>query len=463
MSLTTRLLVYFLAAMGLVLAGFSAATYAVARHHLRDRLRDRVSAVMDTLVAAAELEPDGIDWEPDLRTLPEHLAGDQVAWVVRDDDGNRLSGSGAPLPASTDASWWVSQQILRYPRPELVRDPPAGQPRTRHRALTIVVAAPTAAVEATLASLAWVLVGVSTGVWLTAAAAGRRLCRRAIAPVTRMCDAVNSLQPEPVGGRVPLPGSRDELGRLAAAFNHLLDRLETAADRQRRFAGEASHQLRTPLTALLGQLEVALRRDREPDEYRRVLSAAHAQASRLKGIVESLLFLARSEREQALPDLPALDLAAWLPSAVRDSWGEHPRFPDVTIQTHAASAATVRTHAGLLRQALDNLIDNAFKYSAPGTRVTVTLDARGSGWCIRVHDLGDGIAPDDVAGLFQPFFRTEAARLSGVAGTGLGLTVTARIVSALRGTVQCDRDVSRGVSFVIGLPGNADVTPPPAD
>src|SRR5262249_7637251 len=153
-----------------------------------------------------------------------------------------------------------------------------------------------------LRRLGWTLAGLSLAVWLVAAGLGRRLCRRALAPVAQMAGAARSIPATEPGQRLPVAATADELGDLGRAFNRLLDRLQEAFERQRRFTGEASHQLRTPLAVLLGQAEVALRRDRPPEEYRRVLTVIAEQAGRLHRLVEMLLFLARADAEAAVPE-----------------------------------------------------------------------------------------------------------------------------------------------------------------
>ncbi len=146
----------------------------------------------------------------------------------------------------------------------------------QYRALVLVVGLEPGPVAATLSWLGLTLAILSTVVWLTAAAAGRWLCQRALAPVNSMARAATAMTAADLGQRLPAPGTGDELDDLGRAFNDLLDRLteaflrlNEAYDRQSRFAGDASHQLRTPIAALLGQVQVALRHDRSTEEYRR--------------------------------------------------------------------------------------------------------------------------------------------------------------------------------------------------
>src|SRR5262249_2439460 len=148
---------------------------------------------------------------------------------------------------------------------------------------------------------------------LAALVAGRAVCRRALAPVTRMATTARAMGAVNLGERMPVAAVNDEMADLGRSFNGLLDRLQESFERQRQFTGEASHQLRTPLAALLGQTEVALRRDRPPSEYRQTLEAVQQQARHLTQITEALLFLARADAEAAAPAAQPLDLAGWLP------------------------------------------------------------------------------------------------------------------------------------------------------
>src|SRR4029078_1346050 len=130
-------------------------------------------------------------------------------------------------------------------------------------------------------------------IWLSAAALGRWFCRNALAPLTHMADSIATISADDLTQRVASGESKDELEELSRAFNQLLDRLQTSFERQGRFAAEASHQLRTPLTAMLGQLDGSMRRGRSTDEYLQTLKSVREQATNLQRIMEMLLFLTR--------------------------------------------------------------------------------------------------------------------------------------------------------------------------
>jgi len=318
MTLTNRLTLFHLATLAVVQVAFAASSYGLTRAMLLRQLNERSGNTLDTLVAAAEVEPDGLDWEPESRKL-QLSGGAQPVWAIFDGNGRRIDGSidqaqslesyatpGSDMEQARvevvwdKQPWWILRRTVHHPHPEAVLDG-RQQAKPRHRTLVFLTAWPLAPVFETLQTLLWCIVGLSTAVWLAAAFAGRWLCRRALAPVTRMAESVGAITVDDLGERLAVPKTHDELHELATSFNGLLNRLQESFARQSRFTGEASHQLRTPLSAMLGQIEVALRRERPPEEYRRALGAAHAQAERLSRIVETLLFLARADAEASLP------------------------------------------------------------------------------------------------------------------------------------------------------------------
>jgi heavy metal sensor kinase len=448
-SLTTRMSAFFLLALAVVLVGFATSLYLLARSYLHRQAEERLSAALDTLDAAVEREPDGLDWEPREHrlTLGQDAAADQVRWSVHEAGGPLVDhsanlGSSEALPAGGD-SWLMLRRSVEAPE---VTAPAAG----KHRALELSVWLSLDPVAATLRSLLVALAVLSLAVWLLAALLGRWVARRALAPVTRMAEAARAMTPADPGQRLPSPGTGDELDDLQLAFNDLLCRLHDAFERQRRFTGDASHQLRTPLAAMLGQVEVALRRPRPDTEYRETLAHVHAQAQHLRQIVESLLFLARADAEACVDALEVIDLREAL-TALAGRWSGHARAADLRTDVPAKGPLRTRTQPLLLGQLLDNLVDNAFKYSEPGTPVVVRLRRDGGALAIDVEDTGRGIAADDLPHIFEPFYRSPDSRRRGLPGVGLGLAMVQRIAAALGAEVAVKSDEGVGSRFTLCL------------
>ena len=462
MSLTGRFSTLFQALLAFVLLGSSAALYVTARVYLDRQVRDRLTAALAVLTATAEVHPRGVEWEPQERVLPlgQETGPDRLRWMVFDDQGRRVDHSrnlaNAEVPADwtpragttrlpgrlrdgQGRAWRVSQRRLSpaaflgtgskaaaNPRP-----PDDAEPRVAlFPSLVLTVCAPLAPMEATLTALAGFLVVVDAGIWLVAALLCRRLSRKALLPLRRMVESARGLDAADPGWCLEEAGTGDELEDLGRAFNELLSRLHVAYERQRRFSSDASHQLRTPLTVLTGQIEVALRQERSGDEYRRVLKSALGRAVQLRQILEALLFLARADADARLPESEPVELNEWVGEQLA-SRNSASHSSHVVHQTKHAAALWVRVHPALLGQLLDNLLDNAAKYGRPGTTIRVQTLREGHSAILAVEDDGPGIAPEDVAYIFEPFYRSAEARYRGTPGVGLGLAVVQRIAGGI--------------------------------
>ena len=353
MSLATRVSVAFLVALALALGGFSACLYYLAGLRLRLALDQELEATLDRF-------PD----------RPEGQAG-RVTWAIYDEAGRRVEGTpgaGRPMvldgrdlgPIAVDVAttiegpdglrWRVLARKIGGGRPLRGPHEPAGGDRRhgppsrderkaagpgRERPSRVLAAwASIEPVEAEIRWLAAILPLISLGLWALAAAIGRHFARRALAPLTLMAESARAMPFD--DGRLPLPGTRDELEDFAGSFNGLLDRLHVALERQRQFTGQASHQLRTPLAALIAAIEVARRRRRTVDEHERVLDQLHDDAGRLWRVVEALLFLARADADAELPGLQHLDLAAWTVDHLR-TWSGHGGRPTCTSRIPTAT------------------------------------------------------------------------------------------------------------------------------
>ncbi len=477
MTLTTRLSLFFTVSLAVVLVGFSVGLQALASRALYRQADDHLKAALNTLVAAAEINSRGVEWEPGQRLLALQVNrhDEPIAWLVSDEAGRRVDSSpllppefAAQSTAMTSsgesrrrirvqgATW----QLMRRRLPEAVpsttksseaQQTHAGADTGYHPFLTITVGQSLGPVEATLRTLASILALLTLGVGLMAALASRWVCRRALAPVSLMANHTRSMSASNLDDRLPRVQSRDELEELSRAFNGLLDRLQESFERQRRFTGDASHQLRTPLTAMLGQIEVALRKDRPIEDYHRVLNSLQRQGQHLKRIIEGLLFLARADSEGRLTELEPLNLSLWLADHLQ-SWSDHPRWNDLTLTAPRNEHAWVACQPALLGEMVNNLLDNAFKYSQPGTPVTIRVENVRDTVQLHIEDRGIGIRPEERTGLFQPFFRAEQARSRGIGGLGLGLAVAARLARAFGATITVDSAEGQGTQFTVAMP-----------
>jgi signal transduction histidine kinase len=480
MTLTARLSLFFLGALALIVGGFATALYLMAERYFRDQVDESLDSALATLTAAAEIKPHFIGWNPaDPSILPGQEEGTiQVRWMVHDrslrpvarsrnlrSDDDLLADLSGTIPLANGLPvevawqghpWQLRQRLLQAstePRTKEQLQQFAEQIRSQRGSskMVITVGVPLEPVQTLLGQLRWALAGLSLAIWLLAALVGRWFCRRALLPVTRMAQTVRSIGANNLEQRLPTAASGDELAELGQSFNDLLSRLQESFERQRRFSSDASHQLRTPLTAVLGHIDVALRRERTPEEYRQVLHTVSGQALQMRQIVETLLFLARANAEARLPTLVELSLPAWLQKHV-EGWAEHDRFADLQLHYPADDPLVVMAQAPLLGQLVDNLWENACKYSESGTPITVGLLGEADAAVLTIADAGCGIAADDLPHVFEPFFRSQHVRRQGIGGIGLGLAVAQRIAVAFGGSITVESRLGEGTRFQVRLP-----------
>ena len=293
------------------------------------------------------------------------------------------------------------------------------------------------------------LVLIPLGVGL-AALGGAVIARIALRPVDEMTRTARRITAEDLSRRVERPGTGDEMERLALTLNGMLARLEAAFTQTRRFAADAAHELRTPLAALRGGIEVALRAERTPEEYRRVLASSLEEVERLIRLAEDLLLLSRSSAGPDVTRAP-VDLEPLLLD-VFDVGARLGQGAGVSVRTDAMASATVRGDATALRRALLNLIENAIKYTPPGGKVELGLTTGDGLAVITVSDTGIGLDPADADRIFEPFVRLDAARARDTGGAGLGLAIARSIAVAHGGTLTVESRPGAGSRFVLRLP-----------
>jgi heavy metal sensor kinase len=286
---------------------------------------------------------------------------------------------------------------------------------------------------------------------LCAGGGGWLLARRALRPVDRMTEAARRISAEHLNERLETTGSDDELDRLAATLNEMLGRLDAAFRQVRQFSADASHELQTPLTILRGELEVALRAPRSPDEYQRVLASALEESDRIARLVEGLLLLSRADAGVLRMDRQPVDLGK-LMAEVSESVQVLAEAHGVAIECKSVGPITVQGDRAHLRRLLLNLIDNGIKYTPAGGRVTLTLQGDGEWAALRVADTGIGLTREELEQIFQRFYRAPAAVDRGSDGSGLGLCIARSIAEAHGGRIHVESMPRQGSVFTVLLP-----------
>lgn len=306
--------------------------------------------------------------------------------------------------------------------------------------------------EVTLSRLARALVLGCAAALLAAAVGGYWLAGAALRPIDAMVRAASTITHTDLARRLPEPRYRDELARLAQTFNAMIARLEEAFARLDRFAADASHELRTPLTILRGEVDLALRHPRTPEEYREVLASNRDEIDRMTAIVDQLLLLARAEKGELVLEREPVRLDRLVEETVRQ-WRDLAAQSGLALALEPPAPATVVGDELRLRELLLNLLENARKYTPAGGRISVRLEVDASRTVrFSVADTGVGIPPEALPRLFDPFFRADAARARDAGGAGLGLALVKRVVELHGGQVTVASEVGKGSRFTVSLP-----------
>ena len=297
---------------------------------------------------------------------------------------------------------------------------------------------------------------------LLASVGGYFLARRSLAPVAAMGAQAERIGAINLHDRLAVRDPNDELGRLAQTFNDLLDRLEQSFERQRRFISDASHELRTPVSILRGEAEVALSQaSRSPEEYRESLAVLHQEAQRLARIVEDLFTLTRADAGEyrlARTDFYLDELVADGVRAARAL----AQAKNITLSVVAANEMPVRADEDLVRRMILNLLDNAIKYTPAGGNISIVSGSVPGGYEVSVTDSGPGIPAEMQSRIFERFFRVDRARSrSGVVGgAGLGLSIARWIAEAHLGRIELVRSDAAGSAFKVYIPASSEIVPP---
>lgn len=284
------------------------------------------------------------------------------------------------------------------------------------------------------------------------------LAGRATRPLAQIIDTTNRLRPNSLAERLPVRGTRDELDRLSSTINGFLDRIAAYLQQSRDFTASAAHELRSPLAAIQNLLEVALNSDRSVEEYKDLLGELLDECAGLRGLVNQLMLLAESDsgRLQIASAPVPLDL---LVRRACEMFSGVAEGASVELRIARLDRAAVRGDSGRLRQVVNNLLDNAIKYTRAGGAVTVSLagaDARGQ-VRLAVRDTGVGISEEYLPYVFDRFFRGDRSRDRDrrTRGLGLGLAICQSIVAAHSGQIEVESAVERGTTFTVVLPAMA--------
>jgi heavy metal sensor kinase len=458
-SFRSRLTLWYLAFFSLLFLLFSLFLYGMLSRALERRLDESLSVEANT--AAALFEDEFVEMKGDPRSACSEVLADlrlrasSVAFL----SGTGLLGSSAPVPQG-ELEDIVARASTGLGPGLIVALPRAGPNGARAAVDRVILGGqkylvlavqPLDDMAADLALLRRVLLLALPLLIGLAGAGGYWLTSRNLAPLAWMAGQARRITHSNLETRLEIGGAAEELVVLAASFNELLSRLDQSFGHMRRFVADASHELRTPISIIRGEADVALSADRSAAEYQQTLAIVLDESRRLSRLVDDLLNLARADagrvtlqvQEFYLNDL----LAECCRSAQTLASARH-----IALQCRGGEDVAFRGDEQLVRRMLMNLIDNAIRYTPAGGHVTAALEAGPAGVAIRISDTGAGIAPDAIPHVFERFYRGDQARSRQDGGFGLGLAIVKWIAESHHGAVELASTQGVGCTFTVTLP-----------
>jgi heavy metal sensor kinase len=459
-SIKFKLTSWYVVILAVILSLFSLFLYLTLADSLYKGMDSKIKTMAEIIVSSAR-SPFAIDLD---QLLTDRYGVRPFGrYVQLLDESGKIGGSSAnvqdiKIPISVPTLKAASKGITTYENVQVMGKYPlrlVTMPvMDNGRMMGVVqVASSLEGVEEALDKLALILLIAVPAVLLFTSAGGLFLANKALRPVDQITRIARRIGSGDLSQRIRIKRVNDELGRLAATFNEMIAKVDESFRQVKRFTADASHELKTPLTILRGEVEVGLKKERAPKEYKRILVSNLEEITRMSRIVDDLLTLSRADMGELKMEREDVELSA----LAREVWD------DLQILAHQRKVELTFIGDGLvpvdgdplfLRQLILNLAENGLKYTRPGGEVSIKVERdRDNGIAkVLVADTGVGIEPKDLKRIFDRFFRTDKARSRDTGGTGLGLSICQWIVQAHKGGIAVKSKVGKGSTFTVTLP-----------
>lgn len=294
----------------------------------------------------------------------------------------------------------------------------------------------------------WLVFGLAL---VLCVAAGYLIARGGMRPIQEISHTAARIRSTTLDERIATRGLPVELRNLAETFNSMLDRLEQSFTHISQFSDDVAHELRTPVNNLRGEIEVALGKARSGEAYRETLGSCLEECTRISRLIETLLFLARSDTSTSRLEREEIDVAREL-ATVEAFYGAAASDAGIAMRTTAADVKA-RVNRTLFQQAIGNLVSNAIAHTPVGGSITIAAHQTGEGLAVTVEDTGCGIAPEHLPRVFERFYRVARTHAGSPVSVGLGLAVVKSIASRHGGAVEIASESGHGTKVKLTFPG----------
>lgn len=460
-SLRFRLTLWYVAILGIILCCFSGFLYLTLSRSLHQYMDAKIKGIAD-FVVASYTRPYS-KYRLNLDRIMEEATGMRPTGKfiqILDKTGRIGLKSGSlgrfQLPVSIQSLKNASKGRVTFETNRSIGTSPiriVTVPIVEGRRITniVQVASSLEDMEEALHTLLLILSITIPSALAVASLGGNFLANRALRPVDEVTNTARAITSYNLNKRIRIKKVKDEIGRLAETFNEMISRLDQSFKKIRRFSADVSHELKTPLTVLRGEIEVALRRGRRGDEYRAILRSNLEEINNMTKIVDDLLLLSRADTGGVPLTKTPVDLSEFL-SEIQVQSQVLTTSKSIDVYFHNNQEVRVLADPLRLKSMMLNLIENGVKYSPVGSRIDITLEKEDGLAVITVRDQGIGIPQEALPHIFDRFFRVDKARSRKEGGSGLGLSICKWIAEAHDGDISARSQMGKGSAFMVRIP-----------
>jgi len=275
---------------------------------------------------------------------------------------------------------------------------------------------------------------------------GYFIIRKALSPVRNMSNLAKKISAEDLTLRINNINESGEIGELADTFNSMIDRLERSFSQIKQFSEDVSHELKTPLTVLKGEIAVCLKKERSCAEYESTLKILNNQVVRLTAIIDDLLTL--SQIENGKTDMLEVFSLDTIILEIFEEFSFPAKEKELEIQLIAVDEVSIQGNSGLVKRMISNIVQNSIKFTEKGS-IMISLKKKPDSFTLSIKDTGIGIPAESIADIFDRFYRVDKSRSSRTGGSGLGLSIVKKISELHRFEIKVESELSKGTVFEI--------------
>jgi heavy metal sensor kinase len=279
---------------------------------------------------------------------------------------------------------------------------------------------------------------------------GNFIIYKSFAPIEKILSELKNISANDLSARLNNSNNQDEINQLITEINNLLIRLESSFERISQFSSDASHELKTPLTIIKGELEIALRKDRNIDEYKQSLKTSLEEVIVIEQTINDLLFLAKNEKDLITNKMELL----YFDEIIDESINEVKNFADlhqIKINFELVDTIEFKGYSNLLKIAIKNILKNAIQFSHKDSQIIVKSYKNGNTFNISIQDFGIGIPLNEQEKIFEKFYRTDKSRNKNSGGTGLGMSIVKKIIDIHKGSIKIESIENVGTTVTISF------------